>query len=1068
MAMDDKTVTAKVPAQQLDNGIEPAGSNISEEFYFGDDVTNIHKAQYDGFGPRYGMAPIPYHSCDWGALTYSLPSLERTVASGSGDLRRLVFGVFPLRLAAYSADGPLGSTDVYYAWIGTGISASVPEIIINSGAGASSPRLPLSKLDISLSLYSPWQSAPDTATGQWVPLISGAPSTSTRRLLGSWSKLYASTALMTVPGRIVQMEYFLSTVTAQAAGSIPPIGTLQFYGYSSEFAYLNQTSGARNIRVMEVRRKTAPNQQTTRFAYLTAATGPYYLYRSTYGKSTADFDSSKLSYSSAVTYGTGVSGDYAASATFALYVDSQAKHNQRHSLVTAAFGKAYAWIYKEEMNSTITTAGVSQTLPLIPVDLTSFRYSPIDVLTTNQGTANPYTENGSAKQTCWGSWPSFAFGTALPNDFAMSSISNLNNVSLGAVDSGILRKETVYEFAYSVYNKLLGHETNVGTPTKIETGSDDFVCLYLRRSQTDTGASTGNNLAYTAGSQMFVQLANYNYYEYRVYYRAFGSFEWLPAGKTDAAKYYFDSSERVWGVCQGAIAGLPGGQPGGYIDNSPLPDDEYFQTFTYEDRLFWVSPKSIVFSPRSSPYTYAVTSALGCPNGSFLGAIAHAYPGQAQQGSRIVIFGTKETYTARFLGEQFAINQPVRVSPDFVGTFPLDGSDFTIEPWTSITAFSYRSAVNAKGVLYWWGPEGIFRDDGVDVPGKEWSGYMDPYLKTIYDKNSVDKIHSVYNTNTHEVIWFYLDTAGAQKALVYNTKADSFFNFTFSNILIDASQILEVVLVPTENAAKRSGIQGNRVSLMCRDASDPSGPQRAVFFDELVDGGDLRIYRIAMCTGVAINGANRRLTITVSNAGYTLPGSGLATISSYNQYADPAAARDVEGIYSIVGSDGSTYIDIAPIGGAWPAANFELGSISFRSRFFPVHIEAENGFSLRAKSEYFSPMGWLFHGRWIYCQQLFRVDQLIKSSGYQVKMEWLTTAGGATPGIRTLTLSDNYRGNYRVHSQIPFTQQNAEGQGISTTWTTPSGLHNGGRWFVQYLSFNIVPMSSGENRRYEG
>jgi hypothetical protein len=237
-----------------------------------------------------------------------------------------------------------------------------------------------------------------------------------------------------------------------------------------------------------------------------------------------------------------------------------------------------------------------------------------------------------------------------------------------------------------------------------------------------------------------------------------------------------------------------------------------------------------------------------------------------------------------------------------------------------------------------------------------------------------------------------------------------------------------------------------------------------VFFDELVDAGDMRISRAYLVTAVATAGANRRLSVKSGFAG-SLPSSGSLTISGYRGYRDNA--DDVEGIYTIAGSDGSTYIDIAPIG-SWTGKDFTPGAIANATNYFPVWVESVHGFALRAQSEYYAPFGWLFYGKWLYCQQLFRVDKLLRTAAFRVNMEWLTTTGGTTPSVRTLTLTDNYRGNYRVHSQIVPSQGNTYGQGLSTTWTTPSGLHNGGRWFVQYLSFNASAQTLGNNRQYEG
>jgi len=1050
MAMDDKTVTAKVPAQQLDNGIEPAGSNISEEFYFGDDVTNIHKAQYDGFGPRYGMAPLPYHSIPVSTGQPSLVDLE--VVAPSGESRSRVYGIVPLRLATYSATGPLGPSATHYAWI-----------TISKAPADNADALALHMNVTNGTLGQPYASGMDSRLSkftqfgdgnfQWLIFLTSA-STNQRRRLENWPNAWGSVSSFTVPGRVVSMQWLIGVVTAEATASVPPIIRLQD-GYSSEFAFLNPKPGLRKITVY--RHSTKGGQNITRTQYDVDATSSYYLFRNNLTKTTADMNAANLSFTTSRTYGT--AGVYTNGIFTALYSDPLASHNQRHSVVAAAFGKPWGFVFKEELTS-VATDGI---LPIILVDFTAFNYETVDRNTMGQGSANRYSENGSVKPTCWVYWPSWEINVPTANDAALACSTPNNNVALGPANSGILRANSTYEFTYTAYNKMLGHETNVGTPARIETGSDDFVCLLMRRSQTDTGASTGVNEAVIAqGANVPFGGATYrNVFEYRVYYRELGTFDWLPAGRIDEPRYFFDATERTWAVCEGAIAALPGGQPGGFVDNSPLPSDEYFQTFTYANRLFWCSPKSLLFSGRDNPYIYSVRNAFGCPKGAFLGGITHAYPGESEQSSRIVLFTTEATYTARFRGQEFGTQEPVRVSPTSVGTFYVDGSDFDIREWTSITAFSYRSAVNADGVLYWWGPQGVYRDDGVDVPSKGWSQYMDPLLKTLYDKAQSAKIHTVFNHNTHECIWFFLDTAGVQKALVYNTKADSFFMWSFSNILVDSSQLLDVEV---SGSALRT-LRGPRVLLHCRDASDLTIPQRTVFFDELVDAGDVRVTKAYLVTAVATSGANRELTLAAGFTG-TVPTSGALTISGAKAYRGNTDA--VDGIYAIVGGNGTSTIQISPIGGTWAGNDFTLGAIGASTNYFPVWVESVHGFALRAQSGYFAPMGWLFHGRWIYCQQLFKVDEMTRTTGYQVKMEWLTTAGGATPGVRTLTLADNYRGNYRVHSQIPFTQQNAEGQGISTTWTTPSGLHNGGRWFVQYLSFNIVPMSSGENRRYEG
>ncbi len=194
-----------------------------------------------------------------------------------------------------------------------------------------------------------------------------------------------------------------------------------------------------------------------------------------------------------------------------------------------------------------------------------------------------------------------------------------------------------------------------------------------------------------------------------------GSYEWLPALVVDASFLAYYPNHRVLWMCKGAIAQLPGGQPGGFNDYSPLPDDVYDCVVSFRERIFWISPTSCVFSMRNNAFAYPLRNSVSAPTGEFRGALVHAYPGQAEQDSRIVIFGSKETYIGRFTGRYQ--NYPVTIGTTTY-TYPLEGSDFQVDTWTSVTAFSHRSAVVAEGILYWWGPEGIYKDVGRDLPVK--------------------------------------------------------------------------------------------------------------------------------------------------------------------------------------------------------------------------------------------------------------------------------------------------------------------------------------------------------------
>jgi len=61
--------------------------------------------------------------------------------------------------------------------------------------------------------------------------------------------------------------------------------------------------------------------------------------------------------------------------------------------------------------------------------------------------------------------------------------------------------------------------------------------------------------------------------------------------------------------------------------------------------------------------------------------------------------------------------------------FPVDGTDFRVDTWTSITAFSYRSAVVADGILYYWGFTGVYRDVGNEIPEKI-SYNLEPFINS--------------------------------------------------------------------------------------------------------------------------------------------------------------------------------------------------------------------------------------------------------------------------------------------------------------------------------------------------
>ncbi|NIV11449.1 MAG: hypothetical protein GWN62_09250, partial [Aliifodinibius sp.] len=269
-----------------------------------------------------------------------------------------------------------------------------------------------------------------------------------------------------------------------------------------------------------------------------------------------------------------------------------------------------------------------------------------------------------------------------------------------------------------------------------------------------------------------------NYLEIRIYYREKGTFEWLPAGRTEWTNYFYNPDQGEYAVCTGKETGLPGGQPGGYNDYSELPDEDWQDVITFNNRVFWASKSQVIFSNRNNVFAYAARNTIPCPKGEFRGIKVHTFYGESEQNGRVIIFGSEETYFGEFTGNK--IIEPIRVSIDNVGEFPVDGSDFDVKTRSTITAFSSRSATVADGILYFWGQSGIYADNGVGTPEKI-SLAIEPELFDLYDKNKTLDIHCNYNANTKEIVWYFTpaDTSeGLTKMLVYNIKTAKYLIWT--------------------------------------------------------------------------------------------------------------------------------------------------------------------------------------------------------------------------------------------------------------------------------------------------
>ena len=1057
------TTTVELEEEALNIGIQSTGRDISTRFGLDESTINTHIGQWDGQGPRYGMLPIPNHN--HGELTTARPvlGLQRCESSVQWSRTR-VYGVNPLSVAPGSAT----ESEAIYFWAVAATVSDVHSFYWSYGALKNSftdglgllndTQLPTKNMDAGL--------ANPTTVSPANNLVQNYRIWNESSLLNRTTTLlnYVKSVSFAASSRMNNQKHILGRVYSNGSVGTPPGVNFNTTGFLREFFTKNIKQQYQSFELLTLT-GTASNYKTHR----------RYKYSPVFAAGLVLTNTASESDTRTVQMNLGPSGDaeagyLVANAEYALFRGESFSSDSGHYLLAAAPGKAVMGVFQEKVLSSYFVTVTQQGPSIQYVSPCKMMATPPNLATldTNSGAPFMYKEIGVVKKTCWYHWNSFDGVTPITIDPGNASPVRDDKLYLGPANSGILRRNTTYEFAFSLYDKSTAHETNVGTPALILTGNDDYTKLLLFGYIT---SFTPYDLPPAAGQPTFPlrqttvdginsEFVNrINYLQYRIYFRERGTFEWLPAAQIDAPSLYDIDNREIW-ICEGPFSASVGGQPGGFNDYSTLPDDAYFDVLQYRERLFWMSGKNLMFSRTQDYFSYPVTNAIACPDGSFKGMISHAYPGQAQQDSRLVIFTTGQIAIGRFQGQDYATIQTVRVSSVASAELPVDGSDFTINTWTTQTAFSSRSAVVAQGILYYWGPTGIYRDTGADLPTKEWSELIEPFLFSLYDTKRTDEIHSVYNDITKEIIWFYPvnpKLGGGQGALVYKVTWSTFHNWSFADVIIDSAQI-----VPAQFSHSVSkGNSGNRIMLSIRNAS--SGDQRAVFFDDLCDSGDLTNGNTLLVKTVAVQGANRRLTFaTRAPGGALIPTSGNLTLSGYRDYRD-VLTPNPDAIYPIVGSDGSTYVDIGPVAGVtFPTTE----TITDPSRLFPVTIESLNGFTFSVRSCYWAPRGMRSWQRWLYCYQSYKVNGLLPSQGQQIRLKFYSILGTGN-STRDLTLTDNSRGNMQAHSQIVFDQQNAEGPALSIEWTTTSGKFCGSRWYCQYLSFDITPMNMNNFKTWE-
>jgi hypothetical protein len=677
-----------------------------------------------------------------------------------------------------------------------------------------------------------------------------------------------------------------------------------------------------------------------------------------------------------------------------------------------------------------------------------------------------------AKQTCWQNAPAYIFGT------------NTSNVVTAV--GGALAANTTYEYGYAVYNALTGKESNVGSPAKaFVAAANSAIRVQIPMNPLMFGAQTSNTQfpaipeLFDEGSAAVQAAVPFNYLAYRLYYRELGSFEWLYAGEASFASVYFEPFAEALYIGKTGAVGPSGGQPQGYNDYGDLPVDDYIDVISFQGRLFWMTKQMIRYSNGDDVLSYATRNYLPCPSGEFRGGLVHFFPGSENQDGRIVVFGSDGNYDVRETGEY--VQEQVRVSATAQPVaLPLDGSDITLSVRSSDTAFSGRCAVAAEGVVYFMGPTGIFRDDGVDVP-KRISQAVEPDYFDAYDKTATDEFFAYYNKRSREILFFYrpsginpeLNEAGYKtKAWVYSLRTErwaegvrgAFCQYGYT-ALIDWAQDLDVTKF--EEVAHGPGIR----TLIGARREAASTVSRPYYHDDDCDGGDYKPGDEMMVKEVTKPDASTlRLWLadgyssTILNA--VVAGTTKISVAGSSTYGDMPTAASVDGYYTVKAKDAvAATIDIAITG--------SMGSVSATAftpdQYFPVFVEGYHDVACVLDHNYIAGSKGLFG--WVmfrFFHMLFKpVRRRHGDATPRMTVAWQANHQiGETASSKSLPLFgiNTRETTSQIVADVPSDAMQAEGQAVKATLTYNQIA---GRWTLYFLAHHYDDKGAGEIMHYQ-
>ncbi len=1063
----------KFPAGTQDKGLNNFEPAIDAEVSWAPETVNVTGGIRRGVGVRYGMAPLAGHSNTQTPAGNEINGIQRSeTSSGSVGLieRQRIFGIVPITMAPYDGSYPKANRQFYIYLVG--LTATNPTIdacigaTLVSSVNKQSPTFVAGLAQSSYREESPLIRLHKTEMMN-LPTLTTPTFGDLRTLLrGLVSRYWMPFAHISVSGKRVPYQWMFGDTTTTPTSTVAP--SINIWGTLLAGASLQPSVFGGEYSEIETR-EFAANEERFLTVYCLEGTGApldiIYQKRITSANIVAQpaygTGNNYVTLTGAVK--TGASTSYN-SVSAAIINDPGAFTNTRHDAILCAGERPIAIVYQDWLKA------VKGMMPRW-VDLSQPACTPRML--------SPVTGGGSSAA---GAPNASAFPSPIP-------------VFTGA-DTGILRADTQYDFGFSLYYKLLDYETNVAYGATLYSATADFTGIYFD----DCSGGNGNvwrsfqNTGYhglpwefsdgaaSTGSDPVVDPEpgrgfHINDFEYRFYYREAGTSEWLSGGSVDAAKYWFFWDWPSAGIpnaeptfCTGPSAQLPGGLKDGFIDYSPLPMQTYICTTVFQQRAFWWSEKSMHFSYVNNIYAYPTRNIVSCPTGKWRGGIVHSQKDLSQQLSRLVVFGD-QTFSCRFTGELTIQN--VRISSETVGQFSIDGSDFRMEYLCDSTAFSFRAACVGEGVLYWWGPQGVYRDDGVTAPVKI-SIVLEPNIWNYVAMDRDTEVHSVYNKRTKEVLWFYppkvADATFPTYGLAYNTENGNFYPFKI-RCQVDSSQNIKL-----ENDDTPDDVDGERILLHCRETTSTI-IQRTFYFDDLVEAGEqgpareLTVFTVS--TPVA---GTRRLTLATGSAGITASGiavNDLICVQNAKGYA-PALTLADDFIAKVTAvNNGSNYIEILlPTGAAFDASASLTGQTAFPIYQKHPTTAGLHGITYLMQTNYWLPDGlsnsWLF----LYLYFMFKYSGIPTPSdpftglpvGAQIDLLYrsLVCAGTLTD---TLKLRDNSSGHCQIHHPMRNAGRASSGQALSYAL---SGIHIGNPWTLEYLEAHCRKESGFTLKEFEG